>query len=68
MIFHVTIPGYYQTIDIKPRYPFASAAAKEVAEMLGIRDDHEAVVVDPDGIESRWLVSHTDLYYARPIE
>lgn len=51
----------------KPDYPFASAVAKQIMLKYGAPGrDYTVIVVDPDGVSSRHIVSLRTLAYVRP--
>ena len=47
--------------------PFASVAAIEVGERLGLEGDRPCAVVEPDGVVTHWRVSLLTTRYARPL-
>jgi len=47
--------------------PFASVAAIEVGERLGLQGDRPCAVVEPDGNVTHWRVSLLTTRYARPL-
>jgi hypothetical protein len=47
--------------------PFASVAAIEAGERLGLQGDRPCAVFEPDGVVTHWRVSLLTSRYVRPL-